>query len=132
MAYTTRCKLASVATAVLVAIAVILIVVFTMDNGGSADSTQPWVTQDRLPETVVPSRYDILLYPNLDAGTFTGELQRPLCGHQEEPQPGRPAVVVGVMFPQVFTVIELGVVSFMLMGCSVVWICILHSNCIGG
>ncbi|XP_034256819.1 glutamyl aminopeptidase-like isoform X2 [Thrips palmi] len=75
MAYSTRCKLASVAAAVLVGIAIILAVVLTMNNGGSADSTEPWVSQNRLPSTVVPSRYDIRLHPNLDAGTFTGTVE---------------------------------------------------------
>ncbi|KAE8736878.1 hypothetical protein FOCC_FOCC017666, partial [Frankliniella occidentalis] len=73
MAYSTRCKLATVAAGCLVAIAIALIVVFTMKGAGAPT----WETENRLPDTVVPSRYDILLHPDLDEkaptfGNFTG------------------------------------------------------------
>ncbi len=72
MAYSTRCKLVTVATGCLVAIAIALIVVFTMPGDGEP-STRAWETENRLPGTVVPSLYDILLHPDLDAANFTGE-----------------------------------------------------------
>ena len=72
MAWSTRCKLAVVVAAALTLVAVVLIVVLTMNNGGDADN-EPWVSNSRLPETVVPSRYDILLHPDLENGSFTGE-----------------------------------------------------------
>ncbi|KAJ1522082.1 hypothetical protein ONE63_002393 [Megalurothrips usitatus] len=68
MAYSTRCKLASVAAALLAALAIVLIVVFTtMDNGGE----NLWDTESRLPFSVVPSRYDILLHPDINENSPT-------------------------------------------------------------
>ncbi|KAK3929260.1 Glutamyl aminopeptidase [Frankliniella fusca] len=49
-------------------------------KGAGAPEQPDWETQNRLPSTVVPSRYDILLHPDLDSkadtfGNFTGTVQ---------------------------------------------------------